>query len=403
MNNKTQPYLVGRFFDSISSGLFMMALPWIMLSTPGMGTFVAVVSLTCTAVSFLVTPLFSTLIDRHSRKALLVGNQWLQAWMASVVFSVYWLGMDSQWLLAFAQLVYWVSNNFAWATNNAFTQENYQQHEYARISSQQEIVMQSTTLGAGALGVVLLEQWGMKEFALFAAAASALAAIFYMATPYTRQLRESHNVPFLKQVIESKHLFSQKPVFYGFILLSSLSYPVLTYLSKLVPIWFSEQGITGDWFAGFNISFGLGSLFTGLVVTTVLKRLPHASIIFASMAVLSLTLIGMSFSVHPIGILTLIALFGVFNALNRIARTNWMHHTVPVHQRGRIDGGLSMFSTTVQSLSYVVIALLSHYEMTRYGFLFAAGVMLVAVGTMWGLHRQLTPCNETSLQTKQSI
>ncbi len=113
--------------------------------------------------------------------------------------------------------------------------------------------------------------------------------------------------------------------------------------------------------------------------------------------------VGMSFSVHPIGILTLIALFGVFNALNRIARTNWMHHTVPVHQRGRIDGGLSMFSTTVQSLSYVVIALLSHYDMTRYGFLFAAGVMLVAVSTMWRLYRQLTPFNETPLQTKPSI
>ena len=27
MKNKTQPYLAGRFFDSISSGLFMMALP----------------------------------------------------------------------------------------------------------------------------------------------------------------------------------------------------------------------------------------------------------------------------------------------------------------------------------------------------------------------------------------
>ncbi|MGP8306164.1 MFS transporter [Vibrio sp. YIC-376] len=390
MNNKTQPYLAGRFFDSISSGLFMMALPWVMLASPEMGTFVALVSFCCTAVAFLVTPFFSTLIDRHSRKALLVGNQWVQAGMAFVVLITYWLGLESHWLLAFAQLVYWVSSNFAWATNNAFTQENYQQHEYARISSQQEIVMQSTTLGAGALGIVLLETWGMMEFALFAATASSLAAIFYMVTPYTRQLRESHAVPFMSQLKESKQIFSQESHFYGFILLSCLSYPVLTYLSKLVPIWFSEQGITGDWFAGFNISFGLGSLFTGLIVTKILDRLPHAGIIFISMALLSLTLIGMSFSMHPVGILMLIALFGVFNALNRIARINWMHHTVPIHQRGRIDGGISMFSTTVQSLSYVVIAMLSHYDMTRYGFLFAAGTMVIAVSIMWGLHRRIT-------------
>ncbi len=149
MKNKTQPYLAGRFFDSISSGLFMMALPWVMLSEPKMGTFVALVSLSCTAISFLTTPFFSTLVDRHSRKALLVLNQWIQSGMALVVFIAYWLGFESHWLLAFAQLVYWVSSNFAWTTNNAFTQENYQHHEYAKISGQQEIVMQSTTLGAG--------------------------------------------------------------------------------------------------------------------------------------------------------------------------------------------------------------------------------------------------------------
>lgn len=163
MKNKTQPYLAGRFFDSISSGLFMMALPWVMLSEPNMGTFVALVSLSCTAISFLATPFFSTLIDRHSRKVLLVLNQWIQSGMALVVFIAYWLGFESHWLLAFAQLVYWVSSNFAWTTNNAFTQENYQHHEYAKISGQQEIVMQSTTLGAGALGIVLLEMWGYER------------------------------------------------------------------------------------------------------------------------------------------------------------------------------------------------------------------------------------------------
>ncbi|POC15488.1 MFS transporter, partial [Vibrio vulnificus] len=48
--NRTLPYLTGLFFDGISSGLFMMALPWMMLQTPDMGTFVALTALTCTAV-----------------------------------------------------------------------------------------------------------------------------------------------------------------------------------------------------------------------------------------------------------------------------------------------------------------------------------------------------------------
>ncbi|MEF1328251.1 MFS transporter [Vibrio sp. M260121] len=389
MKNKTLPYLAGRFFDSISSGLFMMALPWVMLAEPGMGTFVALVSLSCTAVSFLATPFFSTLIDRHSRKQLLVLNQWLQAGMAFIIFVAYWLELSSHWLLAFAQLVYWVSSNFAWTTNNAFTQENYQRHEYAKISGQQEIVMQSTTLGAGALGIVLLEMWGMREFALFAASASSIAVLFYMATPYVQQIRDSHAVAFMSQLKESKQIFAKEPTFYAFILLSCLSYPILTYLGKLVPIWFSEQGISGDWYAGFNISFGLGSLLTGLIVTKVLNQFGHTSIIVVSMSVLVIALVGMSLSAHPLTILMFTALFGIFNALNRIARINWMHHTVSVHQRGRVDGGISMFATTVQSLSYVVIAMLSHYGLTKYGFILAAGTMAMAVCVMWYLNHKM--------------
>lgn len=257
--------------------------------------------------------------------------------------------------------------------------------------------MQSTTLGAGALGIVLLEMWGMKEFALFAASASALAAMFYILTPYTQQLRASKSVAFIAQLKESQQIFRLEPRFYGFILLSCLSYPALTYLSKLVPIWFSEQGISGDWFAGFNISFGLGSLLTGFFVTKVLSRASHSHIMFASMVMVSLAFIGMSFAMSPLIILLFTALFGVFNALNRIARVNWMHHTVAVHQRGRVDGGISMFSTTIQSLSYVLIAMLSHYELTQYGFAIAAVVMVLAVVLMGLLSRDVEPFNDLPL------
>ena len=159
--SRTLPYLSGRFFDGISSGLFMMALPWVMLESENMGTFVALIALACTATSFVLTPFFSTLIDRHSRKSLLVLVQLIQSVTAMVVFFAYWLSDGSYWLLAAAQLVFWVTSNLAWTTNNAFTQENYDLHEYASISGKQEIVMQGTTLGAGALGVILLQAWGL--------------------------------------------------------------------------------------------------------------------------------------------------------------------------------------------------------------------------------------------------
>ncbi|WJG22782.1 MFS transporter [Vibrio furnissii] len=388
-NNKTRTraYLTGRFFDGISSGLFMMALPWAMLSTPNMGAFVAMVALACTAASFVLTPFFSTLIDRFSRKRLLILVQWLQASTAGVVALVYWAGYESNGLLAVAQLLFWTSSNLAWATNNAFTQENFHQHEYASISGKQEVIMQGTTLGSGALGVVLLEMWGMFEFASFATIASAIACVSYLMTPYRRQLRNATSVSFIDQMKESREILTLRPQFYAFLMLSALSYPILTFLTKLVPIWFSETGVSGDWFAGYNIAFGMGSLVTGLLVSRLLGLSSHPNMMIGAMGLAAIMLVGMSVAPTPLWLLVFTFFFGTFNALNRIARTNWMHHSIPIHQRGRADGGLQMFATLVQSLSYVSIALLSHYGLTQWGFFFAAAVMVLAVLTMMRLNK----------------
>ncbi|MDN3611969.1 MFS transporter [Vibrio ostreicida] len=397
LKSRTIPYLSGRFFDGMSSGLFMMALPWIMLTTPGRGAFVALLALSCTLMSFLLTPVFSVLIDRRSRKSILVLVQGLQAITAGLVLITTLFGADSLWLLSSAQLIFWISSNLGWQTNNAFTQENYDPHEYADISGKQEIIMQVTTLGAGALGVVLLQTWGMLEFSAFATLASGLSTLSYLLTPYRQQLRPPKQGSSIAQIKESKHIFGQTPQFYAFVMLSAISYPVATFLSKLVPIWFSEMGISGSWFSGYYIAFGIGSLFTGVLVSRVLKLLPLQVTMLYSMGLSCAMLLGMSFCATPAYLMIFILFFGTFNAMNRIARTNWLHHTIKIEQRGRVEGGLQMFATMVQSLSYVVIAFLSHYGLTQYGFLLAAIALGGAVLQMARLSKctHLTPVMDT--------
>ncbi|MGF1711409.1 MFS transporter [Vibrio kagoshimensis] len=403
MKNKTLPYLTGRFFDGISSGLFMLALPWLMLKEPNMGTFVALTALVCTSISFIVTPFFATVIDRQSRKLILISAQVVQASTAALIMLAYTLDLGNMWLLALSQLIFWVSSNVAWHTNNAFTQENYDKNEYAKISSYQEIVMQGTTLGAGALGIVLLEMWGMFEFSLFAAIASSIASICYYFTPYRKQIRTTKRVAFIEQLKESKTIFSQNLTFYAFILLSCLAYPTLTFLGKLVPIWFAAQSVSGDWVAWYNMAFGLGSLLTGVFVAKILNIASHPRIMQFSMLSLTVVLILMASFMQPIYIVALTLGFGFFNALIRIARTNWMHHKVDISQRGRVDGGLGMFATSVQSLSYVLIAFLAHTNNIENGFIIIAAVIAIATISMTLLSNKLGLEPEGSGTTIQPV
>ena len=391
MKSKTPPYLAGRFFDGISSGLFMLALPWLMLSQPGQGEFVALTALACTLTTFCSTPYFSALIDRHSRKNILVWMQVIQFMTAFLVAFIYVIGWGSLWGLGAAQLIFWVSSNLAWHTNNAFTQENYDQTEYAKISSYQEVVMQSTTLGAGALGVILLEQWSIIEFGLFAGVASLLATFSYLLTPYQRRIKSSVRTPFKQQLIEIRTLVIQSPSFFAFLMASCLSYPVLTFLSRLVPIWFSEINITGDWLALYNIALGVGALVIGLLIPKILKMASHQTIMQLSMLIIGLTLVAIGQLSDPVYIIALTLALGAFNALNRIARTNWMHHSVDMAHRGRVDGGLTLFATMTQSLSYVLIAFLASTDAIVYGFVIVGIIVLAAALWMTQLVKQISP------------
>jgi len=382
MKNRTIPYLSARFFDGVSSGMFMMALPWIMLSEDGMGIFVAITALVCTSVSFVATPFFATLIDRHSRKKVLFFMQLIQSTTAFIVFLAYYNDIQSHWLLAFSQLIFWLSNDLAWSCNNAFTQENYRQDEYAKISSYQEVVMQVTTLGAGALGIVLLEYWSMLEFSFLATFASLLSGLCYIATPYKRQFRPSLKEAFFKQLVASKDIFSKQKQFYTFLALSCLSYPVLTFLVKLVPIYFAEQGISGSWFATWEISYGFGALLSGFLMVRLLTRYDHENAMVVSILVMAIVLILMGSYLSPILIILLTIILGFFNSYNRITRTNKMHHVIAMEERGRVEGGLKLFSTLAQSLSYVLIALLSYLQLTALGFIIIGIVLMIAGITM---------------------
>lgn len=378
MKKRTVPYLSARFFDGISSGMFMMALPWVMLAEPNMGTFVAITALVCTSLSFVVTPFFATLIDRHSRKNILIVMQVLQVSAALTVFAAYYYHVESHWILAFAQLIFWLTNDLAWSCNNAFTQENYRQKEYAKISSYQEMVMQGTTLGAGALGIILLAHWSMLEFSLLAVIASFISGLCYFATPYTRQFKATLTESFFNQLIESKNIFAKQKRFYLFLALSCLSYPVLTYLVKLVPIYFAMEGISGSWFATWKMSYGIGALLTGLVIARLLIRYNHENAMIMSMLMMGVVLLLMGAYLSPIAIIIFTIIIGFFNSYNRIARINKMHNVIAMEQRGRVDGGLKLFSTLAQSLSYVIIAFLSYLEIIEYGFVIVGVTLLVA-------------------------
>ncbi|WP_119396235.1 MFS transporter [Salinibius halmophilus] len=383
-------YLTARFFDGLSTGLILLALPWYILTHGGTGSFVASIALVCTITSFALTPLLSTFIDRYSRKTILIANQVIQAAVAFVVALCVVKQMASPLLLGLCQVIYWVTMNMAWSTNNAFTQENWQPSEYAGISGKQEIVAQMTVLLAGATGVIMLENWGLLTFSLVAAFASMLSTFSYLVTPHQRRVLNRQQESVWRQLKQSKDIVWADKTFFAFIFAAQLGYPVLTFLGQLVPIWLSEQGASGSWFASYQLLIGLGAITSGLLIKRIYQHIALEKILPLGALAMALAVYSMSWQTNLITFVALAALFGFFKSVNRVTRANLMHLHTDGSTRGRAEGVLGMMVMTVQSFSYIFIAAISAEGQTELGFTAAAGVLFLSALVMTYLLARLT-------------
>lgn len=395
-------YLTARFFDGLSTGLILMALPWFILTNGGSGSFVAGIALACTLASFALTPLLSTYIDRYSRKTILITNQGIQAVVALLVAICVANDAAPPWLLGASQVIYWVTMNMAWSTNNAFTQENWHPDEYASISGKQEVVAQMTVLLAGATGVVLLETWGLLVFSLVASLASAISTVSYLATPYRRKAlvenmpgtaatsKPTNKQSIWAQLKQSKGIIMADKTFFAFIFAAQLGYPVLTFLAQLVPIWLTEHGASGSWFASYQLLLGLGAITSGLLIKRIYQVVAIEKILPLGALAMGLTIFAMSCQPSLLAFIALAALFGFFKSVNRVTRTNLMHIHTDTATRGRAEGVLGMMVMTVQSFSYLFIAVISASGHTALGFSAAASVMLLSAFVMAFLLAKLT-------------
>lgn len=377
----TQPrvhrYMAGRATDMLSTSLFTLALTWSLLETGLSGAGIAMLALACTLTSTVLTPIAAAWIDRISRRRVLVvtkGVQLISALPLLVIPEGHELQIAA---MMFAQWVFWLASDVSWTCGNAFVQENYEPSEYGAISSLQEMILQSFTLLSGALGVLLLSIWNIQQFSLFAITIGALATMLYAMTPYQQKPRHHSGASFVGSIAETRTIFATRRYFYGFVALSCLPYPMLTYLGKLVPVWLSDQGYTGSWLAGWSFSYGTGALLCGALITLVLARINLKDLMQHSLLLMAGLLLITGAVLRPEVLIVMAVLIGLLNPVNRIARSNLLHLEVPIGERGRIEGGLKIISTLLQSASYVMIAVLAAVDRIEWGFAAFAMVLLV--------------------------
>jgi MFS family permease len=339
-DRRFQYILAANILSSIGTGITMIVVPWLFVNQAGGKASFGYTMLTLTVLSFVLTPFIGWMVDRFSRKRMLLAGEAIGG-MIVVVFGICgFLGMTYQtvhYILLFVvgSLYY----TFFYPTIFAFNQEIFDRSQYKPLNGLMEIQGQLSSVLAGGLASFMLQSVELKWILLFDAFTYAAAFLLLARIPYKQTSAIQTEGSFWKKISEGYHYMKTRPVLFLFLLASFMPFIGVMVTNYLFPVYISDV-LHGDGSVyGFHeMVYGIGAALAGIFIPLMLRKLSTEWSIVMTVSIYTLALIMYSFfpSIPLFYLLTVFTAFG--NAGTRVARNSLMMEMIPNEKIGRVDG-----------------------------------------------------------------
>jgi len=149
-DRRTYVLLTGNIFSSVGSGISMIAIPWLLINRQNGSQLFGYVTLATTLLMFFASPAIGALVDRFSRKKLLLSFELFG--LSSVLLFSLWgfaAGHYASWQLVaiFVAGTSYYSMHFP--SQFAFVQEIFSEDQYRSLASVMEVQNQTSSMLAG--------------------------------------------------------------------------------------------------------------------------------------------------------------------------------------------------------------------------------------------------------------
>src|SRR5690606_4089146 len=159
--------LMANIASSIGTGITMIAVPWLLVTSENGNVLFGFITLGMTLINFLITPYIGTLVDRVSRKSLLLTSEIL-CLLAILVFAI--LGFAEQtytiWHYTVIFMIGSLYYTIFYPSMFAMNQEIFDKSQYKALNGTMEVQEQLSSMIAGAVASFLLIHWELQSILL---------------------------------------------------------------------------------------------------------------------------------------------------------------------------------------------------------------------------------------------
>lgn len=365
--------------SSIGSGITMIAIPWMLVSSDDGNKVFGFITIGMTILSFILTPFIGNLVDKVSRKKLLIVSE-IVCFVLLFIFSLLgFMGLPYEiWHYTIIYMIGSLYYTIFYPTMFALNQEIFTKDHYKSLNGTMEVQGQLSSMIAGGLASILLMKWELHYILLLNTISYGAAIFFYLKLPYVR-LPTIKTEVVKSQVSEGIRYMLARPAVFIFLLFSFMPFIGVMLTNYLFPVYLvdvleadaSVYGIEG-------MIYAIGAVIAGVFVPTLSSKFGNEKTIIFGILVYTIAISLIVFVDLPV-YLSLMLFLAIGNSSTRVARNSFLMDHIPNNIIGRVD---SLFRTLGLLIRILLLALFTEMvssDLIVYCFIVLSRILMVSL------------------------
>jgi MFS family permease len=396
MRNKTL-YLLGSAASNFGDGIQQIAITWYIYHLTGEALSIGFIIGIYYLPSILLTPLVSVYVDYHSSKNIVITTDFCRFFIVLGMSILIIIKIESVAILYILQFLLAVCYTFYKPAEQSFIKESFSNREIPFIISKSSSINETALLAGSAISGLLLIKISLFTCFLLNSLTFFAAGFSYI---FIKRINKNFDIykkiAYLRELISGWSYIKQKNGLKYLLFLSilnSLSIQMTTTI--LLPLATELRGGSGL-YSLFDLSFSIGGIISGFIVTFFLKKWKQKVLIITmvGMAVSSLSLY---FHQSAITTAIFISILGLFTMSHLVITQTAIQLNTPKTFIGRVIGLRTILASVVKITSAVGTGALISKIGIHNVFLFFTCILGICFFTLKNLGKiSITGDNEDS-------
>jgi MFS family permease len=360
---KARLILTANFLLVVGSGITWIAVPWLLVHQPDGDAVFGLSNAALTLLIFLLLPFLGKVIDRNSRKKVLIGYFFFGiSTNLFVILMILLQGRVESWHLVMCISMGSLGISIYFPAQHAFNQEVLAREQYRTLSGAIEVQWQGGAMIAGGLASFLINRVPLIWILLVDTCAFAAALVVLAFVPYRQNPKLNANAGSVwKLMFEGLAYLRLRPRLSLILFGSYLPFLGVMIAIYLMPVFIKNVLHAGPEVYGFaEVFYALGAVLAGLTIPRLSGKIGLLPTLLLTVGCYTAAVVANP--LHPgvwilLGSLTL---QGWGNAGSRVARSTITLETVPNELMGRV----SLFYGALERLLRAILLVIVTHQVT---------------------------------------